>query len=74
MLCWCVCFVIVCTSQEVLELLSKSDHDQLLPPLQVLSILAENPNVPLWVAQSYVKKHLQRTATELERHQAGTRQ
>jgi hypothetical protein len=63
-----------CTSQEVLELLSKSDHDQLLPPLQVLSILAENPHVPLWVAKSYIKKHLQRTGTELERHQAGTRQ
>eukprot|EP00611_Tribonema_gayanum_P020385 TRINITY_DN3710_c0_g1_i2.p1 TRINITY_DN3710_c0_g1~~TRINITY_DN3710_c0_g1_i2.p1 ORF type:complete len:337 (+),score=64.81 TRINITY_DN3710_c0_g1_i2:766-1776(+) len=53
--------------QEVLGLLA---HEQALPPLEVLDILRENPDLPLWVARDYLTGHVSHTAKELSRHEA----
>ena len=50
-------------------MLSKDDH--LLPPLQVLSILAENPSIPFGIAKAYLEQHVTSTAAELQKHLAG---
>ncbi|CAN0275685.1 unnamed protein product [Ascophyllum nodosum] len=55
---------------DVRELLSLIERDQVLPPLRVMSILSQNPTLPLWVAQDFLPHYLTTSADAAARDEA----
>ncbi|CAN0541913.1 unnamed protein product, partial [Ectocarpus sp. 12 AP-2014] len=47
---------------DVRELLALIERDQVLSPLQVVSILSQNSQLPLWVTRDFLPRYLSTSA------------
>ncbi|CAM9660205.1 unnamed protein product [Pylaiella littoralis] len=47
---------------DVRELLALIERDQVLSPLRVVSILSQNPQLPLWVTRGFLPRYLTKSA------------
>jgi hypothetical protein len=58
---------------DVREVLSLIEQQQTLPPVRVISILAQNPELPISVASRYIKKVLHQDSTHLHELEEGVK-